>query len=88
MRLLNRERNESRSGKELVMTKTIVNQLRNIAETIEREKISVRLPSPQGTLADENPFVDAACETIEHGGDLESASLASLIHYLADMLEE
>jgi hypothetical protein len=71
-----------------MMNITIVNQLRNIAETIEREKISVRLPSPQGTLADENPFVDAACEAIEHGGDLDPTHLASLLHYLADMLEE
>ena len=34
------------------------------------------------------PFVDRACEAIEHGGNLDATSLASLVHYIADMMEE
>jgi len=33
------------------------------------------------------PFVAGACDCIESGGMLDAASLASLIHYIADMME-
>ena len=34
------------------------------------------------------PFIDRACEAIEHGGHLDATSLSSLVHYIADMMEE
>jgi len=33
------------------------------------------------------PFVDEACECIEHGGEAGHASLASLLHHIAENLE-
>lgn len=66
----------------------IVHQFREIAGVIEAEDIGVLMPAPDGTLADANPFVDKTCEAIERGGRLDGIDLASLIQYLADMLEE
>ncbi len=66
----------------------IVHQLRKIAGVIEAEDIGVLMPTPDGTLADANPFVDKAIEAIERGGRLDGLDLASLIQYIADMMEE
>ena len=66
----------------------LVGKLRAMSKTIEEHEISVSFPPPEGDLAADCPFVDKACETIEHGGELDASSLASLIHYLADMMEE
>ena len=65
----------------------LVNKLRNISKVIERHGITVRFPEPDGEFADECPFVDKACEAIEHGGTLDATSLASLVYYIADMME-
>ncbi len=66
----------------------LVSRLRNISKDIEQHGVSVSFPAPETDLAGDCPFVDKACETIEHGGRLDARSLASLIHYLADMMEE
>jgi len=68
-------------------TNDLVNELRNISKAIERHGITVRFPVPDGEFADECPFVDKACEAIEHGGTLDATSLASLVYYIADMME-
>jgi hypothetical protein len=60
----------------------IVVALRGISDAIEDGKHEVLF------VENECPFVDRACEAIEHGGRLDATSLASLIHYLGDMLEE
>ena len=66
----------------------LVSKLRAISKDIEEHDISVSFPPPETDLANDCPFVDKACETIEHGGRLDARSLASLIHYVADMMEE
>ena len=60
----------------------IVAELRRLSREID--------DSGKGVLFVENdcPFVDRACEAIEHGGDLDATSLSSLVHYVADMMEE
>ena len=60
----------------------IVAELRRLSREID--------DSGKGVLFVENdcPFVDRACEAIEHGGNLDATSLASLVHYIADMMEE
>ena len=70
------------------ITEDLVDRLRAISKDIEDRDISVSFPAPERELAADCPFVDRACEAIEHGGTLEAPSLASLIHYLADMMEE
>lgn len=70
------------------ITEELVGRLRDISKTIEEHGISVSFPTPEGDLAGDSPFVDKACEYIEHGGTLDATSLASLIHYLADMMEQ
>ena len=70
------------------ITENLVGKLRDISKTIEKHDISVSFPTPEIDLASDCPFVDKACESIEHGGTLDARSLASLIHYLADMMEE
>ena len=60
----------------------IVAELRRLSREIDG--------SGKGVLFVENdcPFVDRACEAIEHGGRLDATSLSSLVHYIADMIEE
>ena len=70
------------------ITEELVSKLRAISKDIEEHGVSVSFPAPETDLANDCPFVDKACETIEHGGRLDASSLASLIHYLADMMEE
>ena len=60
----------------------IVAALRGISDAIEDGKHEVLF------VENECPFVDRACEAIEHGGRLDATSLASLVHYIADMMEE
>ena len=60
----------------------IVAALRGISDAIEDGKHKVLF------VENDCPFVDHACEAIEHGGRLDAISLASLIHYIADMMEE
>ena len=61
--------------------KNIVVELRSISKAIEADGEEVLF------VKNECPFVDKACEAIEHGGTLDALSLASLIHYIADMME-
>lgn len=68
-------------------TNDLVNKLRNISKAIEQHDITVRFPVPNAELAGDCPFVDKACEAIEHGGVLDATSLASLVYYIADMME-
>ena len=70
------------------ITEELVSRLRSISKDIEQHEVSVSFPAPERELAADCPFVDKACEAIEHGGMLEAPSLASLIHYIADMMEE
>ena len=70
------------------INKKLVGKLRDISKVIEQHNISVSFPTPEGDLAGDCPFVDKACESIEHGGMLDARSLESLIYYLADMMEE
>ena len=60
----------------------IVAELRRLSREIENGN--------HGVLFVENdcPFVDRACEAIEHGGRLDATSLSSLVYYIADMMEE
>ena len=61
--------------------KNIVAELRGISKAIEADGREVLF------VENDCPFVDKACEAIEHGGTLDATSLASLIHYIADMME-
>jgi hypothetical protein len=58
-----------------------VAELRSFSKAIEADGGDVLF------VENECPFVDKACEAIEHGGTLDATSLASLIHYIADMME-
>ena len=66
-------------------TKTIVTALRGIADAIEQTGPATVFPA---CGPDDDPFVDKACETIERGGTLDATALASLVRYVADMMEE
>ena len=61
--------------------KDIVAKLRSVSKAIEADGREVLF------VKNECPFVDKACEAIEHGGTIDAASLASLLHYIADMME-
>jgi hypothetical protein len=61
--------------------KNIVVELRSISKAIEADGHEVLF------VKNECPFVDKACEAIEHGGTLDATSLASLLYYIADMME-
>ena len=63
------------------MAKNIVAELRSISKAVEADGREVLF------VENECPFVDKACEAIEHGGTVDAASLASLLHYIADMME-
>ena len=58
-----------------------VDLLRRASKVVDARKISVLF------VKNECPFVDEACEKIEHGGTLDATCLSSLIHYIADMME-
>jgi len=62
----------------------IVFTLRETAESVTNIDLSVRMP---GCGPEDDPFVDKACEMIEEGGQLDAVCLASLLQYIADMLE-
>ncbi len=64
-----------------------VELLRRAAEAVRQQDIAVMMPEPDPNLPDECPFVDEACEKIEHGGKLGATGLSSLISYIADMME-
>ncbi len=68
----------------------IVAELRRLSREIEGGNHGVLFPEPAlgGEFADECPFVDKACEAIEHGGRIDATSLGSLVYYIADMMEE
>ena len=61
--------------------KDIVDRLRSISKAIETDGHEVLF------VENECPFVDKACEAIERGGSIDATSLASLIYYIADMME-
>ena len=60
----------------------IVDELRRLSREIQ--------DGNHGVLFVENdcPFVDRACEAIEHGKHIDATSLGSLVYYIADMMEE
>ena len=60
----------------------LVETLRDVSKHIEDGDHEVLF------VENDCPFIDRACEAIEHGGTLDAASLASLIYYLGDMLVE
>jgi len=60
----------------------IVAALRGISDAIEDGKHEVLF------VENDCPFVDRACEAIEQGGRLDATGLSSLVHYIADMMEE
>jgi hypothetical protein len=60
---------------------TTVAELRAISKAIEDYGHEVLF------VENDCPFVDRAIEAIEHGGTLDATSLASLIYYIADMME-
>ena len=60
----------------------IVAELRRLSREIEAGNYGVLF------VENDCPFVDRACEAIEHGGRLDATSLSSLVHYVADMMEE
>ena len=66
-------------------SETIVTTLRDVADAIEQVGPATVFPA---CGPDDDPFVDKACETIEHGGALDATALASLVRYIADMMEE
>ena len=59
----------------------IVKRLRQDADALATAKGEVLF------VKNDCPFVDMACEAIENGGTVDATSLASLIHYIADMME-
>ena len=69
-------------------TNDLVDAMRDLAQAVERHGPAVQFPAPEGDFADEDPFVDAACEAIERGGLATAASIAALVYYIADMMEE
>ena len=69
------------------MNQKIPEMLRMIAVIIDREIEEVRMPYID-SLPDEEPFVDAACEAIEHGGPVSGDEIATLLYYIADAVEK
>ncbi len=61
--------------------KSIVAELRSISKAIDADGGEVLF------VENDCPFVDQTCEAIEHGGTVDATALASLIHYIADMME-
>ena len=66
----------------------LVDELRNLSEVIDHLDIAVLFPEPDAELAGDCPFVDTACEAITQGGQVDAACLASLVYYIADMIEK
>ena len=65
--------------------KTVVTMLRNVTETIQRTGQATVFPACE---PDDAPFVDWACDVLERGGMLDAPTLASLVRYSADLMEE
>ena len=78
--------------------KTAVTMLRNVADAIEEKETATVFPAGG---PEDDPFarasqrsaasqssIDKACDIIEHGGTLDATTLASLVRYVADMMEE
>ena len=64
------------------MRNEIVAELRRLSREIDDNGKEVLF------VKNDCPFVDRACEAIEHGGRLDATSLGSLVYYIADMMEE
>ena len=56
-------------------------ELRQLSILVDEQKIHASF------VPNDCPFVDKACERIEHGGDADHISLASLLHHVAENLE-
>ena len=69
------------------MNQKIPEMLRMIAVIIDREIEEIQMPHID-SLPDEEPFVDAACEAIEHGGPASGDEIATLLYYIADAIEK
>ena len=65
----------------MTKAKDIVARLRSVSRAIQAGGYEVLF------VKNECPFVDKACEAIERGGSIDATSLASLIYYIADMME-
>ena len=60
----------------------IVAELRRLSEEMEADGRDVTF------VENDCPFVDKACEAIEHGGHMDATCMASLVYHLANMMEE
>jgi hypothetical protein len=65
-----------------VITNSLCDILRDVATSIDEFNIGVQF------VKNDCPFVDKASEAIEHGGQIEAICLSSLVHYIADMMEQ
>ena len=63
----------------------VATHLRDVAQAVRKTGRATLFPACGPA---DDPFVDKACETIERGGQLDATSLAALLHYIADMMEE
>jgi len=60
--------------------KMLRNELRRLSVLIDEQNIHASF------APNDCPSVDKACERIEHGGDADHISLASLLHHVAENL--
>ena len=70
----------------------LVEQLRGIARTIERHKLTMTFPSlypPPGIVEPMEPIIniDEALVAMREGGKVNSKQLQQIIHYIADMMQ-
>ena len=68
------------------MTNEIVETLKQAAKDIRKYDIGAIFPDVD--CPNELPFVDKAVEAIEHGGKIEAIHLASMVQYVAEMMED
>ena len=60
---------------------TLRNELRRLSILIDEQNVHASF------APNDCPFVDKACERLEHGGDADHIALASLLHHVAEYLE-
>ena len=65
-----------------ITTNCICDILRDAATLIKEFDVRVRF------VENDHAFVDDAYKIIKHGGQVEPTCLYSLIHYIADMMEQ
>jgi len=57
------------------------NELRRLSVLVDEQNVHAAF------APNDCPFVDKACECIEHGGHADHIALASLLHHVAENLE-